>query len=258
MLNYYLLSIIVAGVVLCATIALLVRVLYLQFGMKGHFIRKAAKALAISKSEVKLRFQLVMNEAQAMCRANGAQMRFSPYYPSAKVNDFGIVTSYKKMRLITYAPMWIYLIATKSLLWHIAFLQSVGHEFAHRKDAAKGKGFYRRSKEEKRFYYWLREVRCDFEGVRMVLDYFDSKHWSRKTVVSAVKKKSGKYIALSKKGDKATMSHPSWALRVALLKQHEEFNEEVVAAVAKAAGCTNEAYIEAMQKATIKREVIKF
>lgn len=96
---------IAAGVVACAAFVFLVRALYLQFFTKGHFVKKAARELHISKSEVEARFQLVLHEAQAMCKANGAEMRFSHFYPSSKLNDFGFVTSFKSLRLITYAPM---------------------------------------------------------------------------------------------------------------------------------------------------------
>lgn len=225
----------------CYAMVLIIRHVYLMFFSRGYFVKKAAKELKCSEDMVEARFNEVLSQAKQHCAYMGAEMHFTHFYPCNKLNELGMATSYKALRLIAYAPVWVYLVTTRPRLWSIAFMQSVGHEFNHRFDAKKGKRFYFRSKEERRFYYWLREVRNDFEGVSFVKCFYPQ--YARKTILNAVEKKGEFYDKGKKPSQRESMTHPSWHMRVALLKKYDAFSLDVVEEVARAAGCKNRDYI---------------
>lgn len=210
---------------------------------KRYWVKKAAKELGVSKETVMATFNTFLNQAKKFCQLCHVDMRFTHYDIFCKRKALSMGTAVK-LNVIYYSPIWIYLVATNPHTWGIAFLHSVGHEFNHRYDAKKGKGFIFRSKEERRFFNWLQEVRNDFWGFYCVHHFYPS--YSRKTILNAIEKKAEFYDKAKKKGKYETTSHPSWKLRVALLKKYNTYCEEVIEEIAKAAGCTNQEYINAL------------
>lgn len=234
-------SLIVICLLLIAVICWAIHEFFGSFFHKWYWVKKAAKELGISKAAVQTRFDKVLEQAKQNCKDWGVDMRFTFYLPGQKRNSLGMATLNKKLHTICYAPLWIYLVVAKSKSWETAFMHSVGHEFGHSFDPKKGKNFMFRSKEERRFYNWICEVHSDFEGISFMKRFYPT--YSRKTVLNAVEKKAEFYDKAKKPGKYATMTHPSWKLRVALMKNHEQYSEEIIKEVARAAGCTNQDYI---------------
>ena len=242
------LCMLIAGVILLISgLAILLRTVFAPFAHKRYWVGKAAKELDISKKEVRAQFREVLREAE-QCIIDQACSRtaITYYYPLACKNELGMKAM--RLRVIAYTPVWIYYVVVCCDLWKTAFYQSIGHEIEHRNDPERGFWFMFRSKEDRRFYHWLNEVRCDFAGVEFARwngDVFGKlpNGRDRNEIIRAMEKKATVYEAGKRESQKEAMSHPSWELRIELLKKYRKFDYDVVEEVAAAAGCKNRKYI---------------
>lgn len=236
----------VAAAVIFA-IALVAHSLHLQFFTRRFFVKRAAKKLEIQEEEVERRFRFfALNDAKNLCAKHKVNAKLTSNYARSKRWALGASTD--KAKRIVYSPVWIYLVVTKPCTWQKAFLLSIAHEIAHWSEPKLKWSDVCKGFAALRFRLWVSEVRCDILAMHMVEEYLCPQEVSRKSLVNAMQHKAEYYDKMKKHPGRASFTHPTWKLRVALLKANDVLTYEVVTAVASMAGCRDKQYIEHIAK----------
>ena len=128
--------------------------------------------------------------------------------------------------------------------WQVAFHQSIGHELGHQFDKQIGWRRFFLTKEEKKLFLWLREVRCDLFSLR----FLTGKHgFCRPLIQQGLDLKIDAYTgADQEKKDRFTKTHPSWTIRREIMEHYPTITKEVIDMLADKAGCKNSAFINEM------------
>lgn len=219
--------------------------------------------------EIKKEFKGIEKEALSACKEYSG-LRFLNklcYRRCLDLSDLNACTL-KPTRTIAYSPLWIFLCTADMFCnrddWRIAFMQSVGHELGHQFDKRKDFLFgLRHSYEERRLFYWLREVACDIYSLGFMAKQFPC-FVSR--FRGALDLKIWKYMN-QMTGKEKFFRHPTWAIRKKVIfefalakdpvrnprlcessKIIKGLTKEIIDFLANEAGCTNEKYIKKMYK----------
>ena len=159
-----------------------------------------------------------------------------------------MATSFPKAPVI-YKPVWGYHYAQNPEVFSIAFMHSVGHEIGHWTDIKKGRDFSKRTKEEKEFFCWVREIRNDFEGINILERHCPNIR--RSQIINAIEcKANAQVINLKSKKKKCKQNrrknsyhdHPDWDFRLQVIKCGQ-FNQDVIRKIADKSGCTNTDFV---------------
>lgn len=196
----------------------------------------------LSKKEVKKRIRGFVDEVKNRCKSElGLSIKILPIYQISKHKELGFGTAVKMLRIVTYSPIWIEKILTSQKLWKLSFVQSVGHEIGHRRDLSRGVFFLVKNLNDRKFFLWVREVRCDYFGLEFASQVCPL--CSRGEILEAIQVKADEYAAQSLGKKNKNYTHPSWKIRLKILRTYENFNEDVIRFIAKEAGCINAEYI---------------
>lgn len=124
-----------------------------------------------------------------------------------------------------------------------AFRSTLGHELTHLEmndipvRVAKS-----RKASDRRFIRWVNEVHCDFNGMSIAFaNDYDKSISAMKYLLHHKKLATGLCV------EKMSKTHPSRELRLKYITI-KRFDSELVAEIAKDAGCTNDALIEIVAK----------
>lgn len=118
----------------------------------------------------------------------------------------------------------------------IAFLMTIGHELGHKKKdlvpRKLSKSISNIAESEKIFIRWVREVYCDFYGLKKIhngdINKFDiSTNIKIAYIKNELQLKGCSEEICNRAADKDTMNHPSWNKRKKYI-YHRKFNEELL------------------------------
>lgn len=218
---------------------------YLKLSGPAYYYKKTARKLGISMSDVKKQFRKVVQEEIDRCSTLNTKIKIVPYHDVYARDELGMGI-WAKFGVVLCTANWIELALTQNQQWRLALTQSVGHEIGHKEDIQKGILFSFRKKTDQKFFYWLREIRCDYKGVWYAMKFTDM---SREKVIKAIRAKARKY---NKHNDgKTFFKHPEWNFRIKMLNKYPELTEAAIREIAAKAGCKNEKYIQEIIKKTL-------
>lgn len=231
----------------------------------------AAVAAGKTHKEIKEEFRKIEKETMAACKEYSKLYFLNKLcYRTDDLTNL-VACTFKPTRTIAYSPIWIFLCTGdtdwKNHDWRIAFRQSVGHELGHQFDKRKDFLFrLRHSYEERRLFYWLREVACDIYSLGFMADQFPC---TIVTLENALNLKIAKYTE-QMTGKEKFYKHPTWDIRKKVIFEFaivadtrvkemgvnyhwqsrivKGLTKEIVDFLAEEAGCKNKKYIEKMYK----------
>ena len=150
---------------------------------------------------------------------------------------------------IVFKPVWGYHFARNPEAFKVAFMHSVGHELGHWTDIKKDPHFSKRPKEEKEFFLWVREIRNDFEGIKILEKH--NPNVTHNQIIHAIEcKANAPVIDLKAKKSKEKQfgcrnsyrDHPEWGVRLQMLACGQ-FSKDIIERIADIAECRNMDYI---------------
>lgn len=236
---------------ICLLIALLLMVIHTAAN-KRYWIKRAAKDIGIPNGPNKVKEWLAaeVSRAQDAClMKTGKKMRVICTMPLDKRDTLFMGACFRWTRLISFSPVWVYNMhgledASLRVAWKVAFHQSIGHELGHQFDKQIGWRKFFLSKEEKKLFLWLREVRCDLFSLR----FLTGKHgFCRPLIQQGLDLKIDTYTrGDQEKKDRFTKTHPSWTIRREIMEHYPTITKGIIDMLADKAGCKNRAFIYEM------------
>lgn len=226
---------------------LMIKPTYLRFSGANYYYKKLSAKMKKTKKDIKAEFDTIIEQANRCCAEEKTSVSIMPYYEvdTRDALGFGLVP---KLNTILYSSVWIELTLTKSAKWQIAFAQSVGHELGHKDDIPKDVMFLFRKSADRRFFYWVREIRNDLYGVEFARKYYSC---TKDEIQEAVRMKANMYDKTTRKKNYHT--HPAWCFRRYIIKKYSVLTEEAILCIADKAGCTNKRYIDKLTKAVMEK-----
>lgn len=186
--------------------------------LKKEFLKDMSVVLGLTEYETTQKFEELLRMAEECCTEECHKTKAAP----AKIIVFAFSFSRESLNAnstlpgkILISPTWIKKLLDADPQWRVAFLETIGHELAHKMNEPNP--IYWFSKKA-RLTNWARECRADFYGVEFACKYLPSE--TRATVIQAMKKK---YPA----SRRSECTHPSWTTRYKLLERHTHLEQAV-------------------------------
>ena len=192
--------------------------------------------------KIRKEFYKLISQIVAECKKNRIYVKVLPLKILNSKNDLGFSSTPSWVHVVVYTPVVIKYYFKDPRTWEIAIVQSIGHELGHWQDIYRGRFHNKQPEENQNFFYWTREIRCDFYGVDFAQSFREG--YSRDEIITAVAKKADVYKHNSDYKPGHCKDHPSWEFRLSMLKKYTSFDERVIKDIMQEAKCTDNSYVK--------------
>lgn len=142
--------------------------------------------------KIRKEFYELISQIVAECKKNRIYVKVLPLKILNSKDDLGFSSAPSWVHVVVYTPVVIKHYSKDPRIWEIAIVQSIGHELGHRQDIYRDRFHKKQPEENQNFFYWTREIRCDFYGVDFAQSFREG--YSRDEIITAVAKKADVYM----------------------------------------------------------------